>query len=35
MGSVSVSSFVVVSCVNPLAVINAAFSMTCSLIMLD
>ena len=39
MGSVSVSScrccmFVSVSCVHPVAVLNAAFCMTCSLLML-
>ena len=33
MGSVSVSSDVV-SCVHPVAVLNAAFCMTCSLLML-
>ena len=37
MGSVSVSSCrccMFVSCVHPVAVLNAAFSMTCSLLML-
>ena len=37
MGSVSVSSCrccMFVSCVNPVAVLNAAFCMTCSLLML-
>ena len=37
MGSVSVSSCrccMFVSCVHPVAVINAAFCMTCSLLML-
>ena len=36
MGSMSVSSYrcMFVSCVNPLAVLNAAFCMTCSLLML-
>ena len=37
MGSVSVSSCrccMFVSCVHPMAVLNAAFSMTCSLLML-
>ena len=37
MGSVSVSSCrccMFVSCVPPVAVLNAAFSMTCSLLML-
>ena len=37
MGSVSVSSCrwcMVVSCVHPVAVLNAAFCMTCSLLML-
>ena len=37
MGSVSVSScrcFMFVSCVHPVAVLNAAFCMTCSLLML-
>ena len=38
MGSMSVSSckcgmFVFVSCVHPVAVLNAAFCMTCSLFM--
>ena len=38
MGSVSVSSCrccMFVSCVHPVAVLNAAFCMTCSLLMLD
>ena len=38
MGSVSVSSCICcmfVSCVHPVAVLNAAFSMTCSLFMLS
>ena len=37
IGSVSVSScrcFMCVSCVHPVAVLNAAFCMTCSLLML-
>ena len=37
MGSVSVSScrcYMVVSCVHPVAVLNAAFCLTCSLLML-
>ena len=37
MGSVSVSSCICcmfVSCVHPMTVINAAFCMTCSLLML-
>ena len=37
MGSVSVSSCrccMVVSCVHPVAVLNVAFCMTCSLLML-
>ena len=37
MGSVSVSScrcYMFVSCVHPVAVLNAAFCMTCSLLML-
>ena len=37
MGSMSVSScmcFMSVSCVHPVAVLNAAFSMTCSLLIL-
>ena len=36
MGSMSVSSCrsMFVSCVHPVAVLNAAFSMTCSLLML-
>ena len=37
MGSMSVSSckcYVFVSCVHPVAVLNAAFCMTCSLLML-
>ena len=37
MGSVSVSScrcYMFVSCVQPVAVLNAAFCMTCSLLML-
>ena len=37
MGSVSVSSCICcmfVSCVHPVAVLNAAFCMTCSLLML-
>ena len=36
MGSVSISSrcCMFVSCVQPMAVVNAAFSMTCSLLML-
>ena len=37
MGSVSVSScrcYMFVSCVHPVAVLNAAFCMTCSLVML-
>ena len=37
MGSVSVSSCrccMFVSCVHPVAVVNAAFCMTCSLLML-
>ena len=36
MGSMSVSSCrcMVVSCVNPVAVLNAAVCMTCSLLML-
>ena len=37
MGSMSVSSCrccMIVSCVHPVAVINAAFSMTCSLLIL-
>ena len=37
MGSVSVSSCICcmfVSCVHPVTVLNAAFSMTCSLLML-
>ena len=37
MGSVSVSSYrfcMFVSCVHPVAVLNAAFGMTCSLLML-
>ena len=37
MGSVSVSSYIccmIVSCVHPVAVLNAAFCMTCSLLML-
>ena len=37
MGSVSVSSCrccMLVSCVQPVAVLNAAFCMTCSLLML-
>ena len=35
MGSVSVSLYRwFVSCVHPVAVLNAAFSMTCSLLML-
>ena len=37
MGSVSVSSCrccIVVSCVHPMAVLNAAFCMTCRLLML-
>ena len=37
MGSMSVSScrcFMFVSCVHPVAVLNAAFCMTCSLLML-
>ena len=37
MGSVSVSSCIFcmcVSCVHPVAVLNAAFGMTCSLLML-
>ena len=37
MGSVSVSSYICcmfVSCVHPVAVLNAAFCMTCSLLML-
>ena len=37
MGSVSVSSCsccMIVSCVYPVAVLNAAFCMTCSLLML-
>ena len=37
MGSVNVSScrfYMFVSCVHPVAVINAAFCMTCSLLML-
>ena len=37
MGSMSVSSCgccIFVSCVHPVAVINAAFCMTCSLLML-
>ena len=37
MGSVSVSScrcYMFVSCVHPVAVLNAAFSITCSLLML-
>ena len=38
MGSVSVSSCrccMFVSCVHPVAVLNAAFCMTCSLLILD
>ena len=38
MGSVSASSCrccMFVSCVHPVSVLNAAFSMTCSLLMLD
>ena len=37
MGSVSVSSYrccMLVSCVHPVAVLNAAFCMTCSLLIL-
>ena len=37
MGSVSVSSYkscMFVSCVHPLSVLNAAFCMTCSFLML-
>ena len=37
MGSVSVSSYrccMFVSCVHPMAVLNAAFCMTCCLLML-
>ena len=37
MGSVSVSScrcYMFVSCVHPVVVLNAAFCMTCSLLML-
>ena len=36
MGSVSISSCrcMFVSCVQPVAVLNAAFSLTCSLLML-
>ena len=37
MGSVSVSScscYMFMSCVHPVAVLNAAFGMTCSLLML-
>ena len=37
MGSVSVSScrcYMFMSCVNPVAVLNAVFCMTCSLLML-
>ena len=34
MGSVSVSCCIFVSCVHPVAVLNAAFCMTCSLLML-
>ena len=37
MGTVSVSScrcYMFVSCVHPVAVLNAAFCMTCSLLML-
>ena len=37
MGSVSVSScrcYMFVSCVNPVAVLNAVFCMTCCLLML-
>ena len=37
MGSVSVSSFrccMFVSCVHPVAVLNTAFCMTCSLLMM-
>ena len=37
MGNVSVSSYICcmfVSCVHPVAVLNAAFCMTCSLLML-
>ena len=37
MGSVSVSScrcYMFVSCVHPVAVVNAAFCMTCSLLMM-
>ena len=38
MGSMSVSSCICcmfVSCVHPVAVVNAAFCMTCSLLILD
>ena len=37
MGCMSVSScrcYMIVSCVHPVAVLNAAFCMTCSLLML-